>query len=98
MNLIQKFKAWRKDRYWAARHKEFIRRMVLNDLRWLSVDPTCREIMERYEKITSHFWYKISHEDISNFRRRIGKDVHWNERVGLEPTGNGPLDMLKETP
>ena len=78
-NLIARFKAWRKRRYWQKRHLEFIRTMVLSDLRWLSVDPAGRAITERYEKLTASDWYKLDHEPIEQFRKRIGMCPHEKE-------------------
>ena len=74
--LIARFKAWRQRRYWQKRHLEFIRTMVLSDLRWLSVDPAGRAITERYEKLTASDWYKLDHEPIEHFRKRIGMCPH----------------------
>lgn len=82
--LIARFKAWRTRRYWAARHLEFIRTQVLQDLRWLSVDPVGEAIMERYEGITDRLhWYSANHEPIDQFRRRIGMDPHANQRSAI---------------
>jgi len=77
--LIARFKAWRQRRYWQKRHLEFIRTMVLSDLRWLSVDPAGRAITERYEKLTAADWYKLDHEPIEKFRKRIGMCPHEKE-------------------
>lgn len=76
MNPIQRFKAWRKRRYWEKRHMEFIRTTVMQDWRWLAGDPVARAITDRYEKVTSRDWYKLEHEPIDQFRRRIGLDPH----------------------
>lgn len=75
-SLIARFKAWRQRRYWQKRHLEFIRTMVLSDLRWLSVDPAGRAITERYEKLTAADWYELDHEPIEQFRKRIGMCPH----------------------
>ncbi|WP_371435906.1 hypothetical protein [Polaromonas sp.] len=79
-NLIARFQAWRKRRYWQKRHLEFIRTIVLSDLRWLSVDPAGRAITERYEKLTAPDWYELDHEPIEQFRKRIGMCPHEKEK------------------
>jgi hypothetical protein len=75
-NLIARFKAWRQRRYWKKRHLQFIRTMVLQDWRWLSVDPVGKEITDRYKKITASDWHKLDHEPIEQFRKRIGMCPH----------------------
>lgn len=73
---IEQFKAWQQRRHWGEQHMDFIRMRVSDDLRWLSVDPVGKEIMERYERIVSQDWYKFQHEPIDAFRRRIGLCPH----------------------
>lgn len=59
-------------RSWKSQHLDFIRLRVSEDLRWLAHDKVAREITERYENITAPNWYQLRHEDIAQFRNRIG--------------------------
>lgn len=77
--FVERFRSWRNRRYWEKQHMNFIRMMVQVDLRWLSVDPATRAVMERYEKVVSPDWYRQSHEDIGQFRKRIGVCPHENK-------------------
>jgi hypothetical protein len=71
MTMIEKFKAWRKRRYWAARHLEFLRNMINEDWRWLASDPTCDALTTRYKRAASASWYELEHESPDRFRRKI---------------------------
>lgn len=74
MNLIARFKAWREKRYWEKRQLEFLRTMIQQDVRWLSLHPISKELTERYLKAVSPDYYKLEHEEISKFRLRIMPD------------------------
>lgn len=84
MGLITKFKAWRKRRHWARMHMEWLRTFVSCDDRWLANDPIASAIVERYRAAIEENWYELQHEDISDFRRRIGLDPH-QPRHGAHP-------------
>lgn len=75
-DVYQAWKDKRRTKYWEKRHLEWLKLKLREDARWLSVDPVGREIAERHEKMASEDWYKQSHEDISDFRRRIKMDPH----------------------
>jgi len=72
-SLIQRYKSWRKRRYWAARHMEFLRNMILEDWRWLAANPTCDALTTRYKRAASSSWYELEHESSSAFRQRLGE-------------------------
>ncbi|WP_431509791.1 hypothetical protein [Variovorax sp. DAIF25] len=77
--LITRFKAWRERRYWQKRHLQFIRKNVMLDWRWLAVDPVGKAITDRYEKLTASDWYKLDHEPIEQFRKRIGMEPNYKK-------------------
>lgn len=81
MNFIERFKAWRERRYWAARHLVHIRAVVMTDWRWLCVHPAGKILTDRYEQITSRDWYKHPVEPIDALRRRLGWDKLAGGRV-----------------
>jgi hypothetical protein len=76
VNLIDQFKAWRKRRYWAQQHMDFVKRMVREDWRWLGTDHIANEMATRYLYATEDDWYSIAHEPIDKFRTRLGLDPH----------------------
>ena len=80
MNLIERYKAWRKRRRWKALHLEFLKNMINDDYRWLAHDPVARKLTERYERATSSNWYEIEHESVSDFRTRSGLDPDYNNK------------------
>lgn len=71
MSLIERFKAWRKRRYWAARHMEFVHNMVLLDWRWLANIQVADLLTERYRLAMHSEWYTKVHEPIEEFRARL---------------------------
>lgn len=75
--MLTKFKEWRKRRYWARMHTEWLRTFVACDDRWLASDPVASAIMARYKAAISENWYELQHEDISVFRQRIGLDPRY---------------------
>ena len=72
MNLLQRYKAWRKRRYWARLQLEHLRNLISSDWRWLAHDPVARELTDRYMRALRDDWYTLSHEGPDTFRRRIG--------------------------
>lgn len=92
MNLIERFKAWRERRYWAARHLHHIRSVIMLDWRWLCVHPAGRILTDRYEKLTARDWYRHSLEDVGALRRRLGWDPH--EAAPEHPVDNSDLRAL----
>lgn len=80
MKLFEWYKAWRKRRYWKARHLEFLRAMIDDDYRWLAHEPLARKLADRYKRAASNNWYTLSHEPISDFRTRLGLDPDYNNK------------------
>lgn len=80
MSIFTRFKEWRKKRYWKKRHLEYIQLVIKDDLRWLSVHPAGKILLERYEKLVSDDWYKHDYEGIGYLRRRLGWDPHQNKQ------------------
>ncbi len=76
--LSQKFDDWMMKRYYEKRHLEYIQTTIQNDLRWLSVHPVGKELLERYDKLVSPDWYKYENllEDVGSLRRRLGWCPH----------------------
>jgi len=74
--LIDKYIQYRERKYWEKRHFAFVKLMVREDARWLSIDPIAREITERYEKAIRDDWYKLDHEDVAQFRTRVNKEKY----------------------
>lgn len=75
--VIIRFRRWRERRRWpAAEQVRWVRMQLINDSRWLASDPKASAICERYLEMLSEDWQKVSVEDISSFRRRIGSDPH----------------------
>lgn len=77
-SLLDRYRAWRKRRYWEKRHMDFIRAVISNDARWLSVHPQGRLLLDRYEKLVSQNWYTYPFRDISRFREDLGWCPHQN--------------------
>lgn len=75
MNLIQRFKAWRKRRYWQRQQLEHLAMMIRSDWRWLAHDPVARALTDRYVRALRDDWYTMPHEDSGAFRTRIGLDA-----------------------
>lgn len=93
MSLLTKLKALRKRRHWARMHAEWLRTFVACDDRWLAGDAVASALTERYRKAIAENWYELQHEDISDFRRRIGLDPH-----GAKPMGSHPINPGQELP
>lgn len=74
--LIERYKAWRKRRYWKRRHLDFIRAVISQDARWLSVNPQGKMLLDRYEKLVSDNWYAYPFTEIGRFRRELGWCPH----------------------
>lgn len=81
MNLLQRFRAWRKRRYWQSQQLEHLAVMIRSDWRWLAHDPVARELTDRYVRALRDDWYTLPHEDSGAFRTRIGLDPR---RAGRE--------------
>lgn len=79
MNLIQRYKAWRKRRYWQAQQFEHLRMAIMTDWRWLAHDPVASELTERYRQMLREDWYTVPHEDTPQFRRRIGLEPNYTK-------------------
>lgn len=77
--LSKRFSEWRERRHWQKRHLQFIRTQVMQDWRWLAVDPVGKAITDRYEKLTASDWYKLDHEPIEQFRKRIGMEPNYKK-------------------
>lgn len=88
--LIERYKEWRKRRYWANRHLEFIRVMIGQDARWLSAHPQGALLMARYEKMIREDWYTIPFQEISRFRQDIGWCPHDPKNKRAASTGEQP--------
>lgn len=82
MNLIARFKEWRKRRHYRKRQMEFIRTLIENDLRWLSVHPAGKILLERYQKAVSPDWHEHSFEDPYSLRVRLGWCPHHKNPKG----------------
>lgn len=76
MSLLLKFKQWRKRRYWNKRQLEHLHDLISADQRWLSHDPVAKALTDRYMAAFNSDWYKLSYEEVSQFRSRIGLDPH----------------------
>ena len=73
MSLIERFKAWRKRRYWTPeRQLENLRIMVMGDHRYLAHDKTADALTERYLAALAPDWYQRVHVDPWHFRQSIG--------------------------
>ena len=70
--LIKRFQAWRKRRYWEARHLRFLRLMINEDWRWLAHSELADQLTTRYKRAASESWYELEHESSDAFRRRVG--------------------------
>jgi hypothetical protein len=86
-SLIRRYKAWRKRRYWAARHLQFLQNMISDDWRWLASDPTCDALTTRYKRAASSSWYELEHESPSVFRQRLGE---------IAPRPDAPKGQIKD--
>lgn len=75
-NLIERYKAWRKRRYWEKRHLGFMRAIISEDARWLSANPQGRMLLERYEKLVSDKWYTYPFQSIERLRQELGWCPH----------------------
>ena len=82
--LFDKFRAWYKKRYWENRHLEFLKVMLREDARWLSVDAFAREITERHEKAASDDWYRLDHESIHRFRNDLLRKYRSDPSKGIK--------------
>lgn len=87
-SLIQRYKAWRKRRYWAARHMQFLQNMISEDWRWLAANPVCDALTTRYKRAASASWYELEHETPSVFRQRLSEIARGNDA----PTSQINLD------
>lgn len=82
MGLLQRYKAWRKRRYWQARQFENLRLMITSDARWLAHDPVARALTERYEAALREDWYTVVHHSPDAFRRQIGLEPVYGRATG----------------
>ena len=73
-SAIQRFKAWRKRRYWASQHLEFLRKMIREDWRWLANEPVVHSIIERHHRAASTSWYELAHQGPIEFRESLRKE------------------------
>lgn len=76
MSVLERFRAWRTRRYWQKRQFEHLRSLILDDWRWLAHDPVADALTTRYRRALSANWYKLEHENVSDFRKRLGLDPH----------------------
>lgn len=90
MNLIERYKAWRKRRYWRARQFENLRLMIQSDARWLAHDPIARALTERYEAALREDWYTVVHHSPDTFRRQIGLEPVYNQQKSHPQEGRMP--------
>lgn len=81
MNILQRYKAWRKRRYWARLQLEHLAAMIRSDWRWLAHDPVARELTDRYVRALRDDWYTLPHEDSCAFRTRLGLEPNRGERT-----------------
>lgn len=79
--LIAKYKAWRKRRYWAARHLEFLQNMIREDWRWLANTPGAEPFIDRYHRAACAGWYQLAHQSSEEFRASLEKSA------GITPGG-----------
>jgi hypothetical protein len=90
--LIQKFKLWRKRRFWQKRQLEFLRTMIIEDHQWLAANPIANALTTRYMNALSEDWYKKSYPRRFEFRREIGLDP-FLQRIGLTTPKKPELDF-----
>jgi hypothetical protein len=75
--LVTRFARWRERRRWPVTEQvHWMRTHLINDSQWLSGDPKAAALCERYLKMLTEDWQKVSVENISDFRQRIGADPH----------------------
>lgn len=73
MELIERFKAWRRRRYWTPeRQLENLRNMVMGDHRYLAHNKVADALTERYLAALAPDWYVKPHFDSWHFRQMIG--------------------------
>lgn len=85
VTTTDRFKAWRKRRYWQARQFENLRIMITGDARWLAHDPVARALTERYEAALRDDWYTVAHYRPDAFRRRIGLEPNYAATHPAQP-------------
>ena len=80
--LLVKFKAWRKRRYWAARHLAFLQGMIREDWRWLASVPGAEPFLDRYHRAASESWHQLVHQSAHQFRASFAKSsaTQWGEK------------------
>jgi hypothetical protein len=72
ITTTDRFKDWRKRRYWQALQFEHLSQMIRSDARWLAHDPVARALTERYEAALRDDWYTVAHDGPDAFRRKTG--------------------------
>lgn len=88
MGLLQRYKAWRKRRYWQALQFENLRNMIVGDARWLAHDPVARALTERYEAALRDDWYSVVHESPGAFRQQIGLEPNYGHDAARATQGD----------
>lgn len=75
---------WRRKRKWNAEMQiAYLRRIVMEDNRWMANNPIASELTERYLKLLADDWERHGAEDVSNFRERIGLCPHKRSNAKL---------------
>lgn len=73
-SLIQRFRAARRKKEWAAAQIPHLAAMLSSDARWLAHDPVARALTDRYLSALGEEWFRVPFESTSNLRTRLGLD------------------------
>ena len=73
MNLLQRFKAWRRRRFWEKQKMEHLQVMLQTDARWMAHDPVAAALTARYLSAIGEGWESTHFEEVGALRERLGR-------------------------
>jgi len=78
--LKTKYQEYKHKKRWSVElQMYYLRQQLQEDYWWLSGDKTCKDLIDRYLKMTQGDWMHQSRMNVSDFRRSIGKEPVYNK-------------------
>lgn len=72
--LQERYKLWKKRRFWAKRQTEHLLIMLSQDQRWMASNPIVAALTERYIRALGVDWYKEMFESSDKLRTKLKLD------------------------
>lgn len=80
--LQERYKLWKKRRFWKYRQQEHLMSLLMQDEHWMANNPIVATLTNRYIRALGIDWYADYFEDSSKLRTRLGLDPNYrNETI-----------------